>query len=172
MENCLEMQKKSRFIAVFLLVCILVSVVMLGYVICLMAIRGGPQTVFTGFNWQDDQNGYFFGYICVLLIKTLAIILALVLAYTIFRPIGKGLSPFSPLISKRIRAIGVLLIVAATIAWPIGTMSAKAIWPESTVYTFLFRLDWGTLIVGFIISCLASIFRYGCLLQQESDETL
>ena len=51
-------------------------------------------------------------------------------------------------------------------------MSAKAIWPESTVYAFLFRLDWGTLIVGFIISCLASIFRYGCLLQQESDETL
>ena len=172
MSNQLTMQKKSRYISFFLLLCILVNVIAVIYVIYGMAKHNDPQQVFTGLNWQSDYTGISYGYICVVIIRTLAIILALVFAFTIFHAIGKGTSPFSNVISKRIRSIGILLIVAATIAWPVGSLISTQIWPDEITYPILINIDWGMLTFGFIISCLASIFQYGCILQQESDETL
>jgi hypothetical protein len=173
MFDTLTMQNKSKYIAYFLLACILVSVIACIYVVYgIVANHNNIQAAFPGYNWQDDYTGVHFGYVIVILIQRIAIILAMALAYSIFRTIGRGASPFSPDISKHIREIGILLIIASVIAWPVGSMTAKAIWPDKVSYPILFSIDWGNLILGFIISCLASIFQYGCNLQKESDETL
>ncbi len=171
MNTKLEMQKKCRYISFFLLVCILVSVIVLLYCIYGIVTHNDPPSVFTGINWEKDYTGIRLGYVFVVLIRALAITIALMYAFTIFQTIGKGNSPFSPVISKRIRAIGIFLIVASVIAWPVGSLIAKAIWPGEITYPVVVSIDWGTLTFGFIISCLASIFQYGCVLQQESDET-
>ena len=136
--------------------------------------RIGSSSDFPSINLVNgiDRTGYTYAFASTILIRQLAIIAALVLAFTIFRKIGKGLSPFTDVVSKRIRTIGTLLIVAAIIAWPVGSLVAKAVWSDKTSYPIIINLDWGTLVFGFIISSLASIFRYGCVLQQASDETL
>ena len=94
MSNQLAMQKKSRYISFFLLLCILANVIAVIYVIYGTAKYNDPQLVFTGLNWQSDHTGINYGYICVVIIRTLAIILALVFAFMIFHAIGKGSSPF------------------------------------------------------------------------------
>jgi len=168
-----EMQKSARWIAFFLLVCTVVSLAALGYVIRAVVIDPNtPQAFFTGLNWQSDYTDVNLGYLCVVMIRAAAILVALAIAFTIFRDIGKGSSPFTSAVTKRISAIGTLLIIAATIAWPVGSLAAKALWPGQVSYPVLISIDWGTLVFGFIISCLASVFRYGCVLQRESDETL
>ena len=172
MNNQLAMQKKSRYMAFLILICILISVATLIYLIYGMAKHIDPQSLFTGLNWQREYKDANLAYACERMIIHISIILALAFAYTIFQSIGKGLSPFSHVISERIRAIGILLIISAIIAWPVGSLAARVIWPDKTSYPIIISVDWGTLLFGFIISCLASIFQYGCILQQESDETL
>lgn len=169
-----EMQRKSRFISVFLLLCAVVCTASFLYVIIGIAKQADLQAVLPSLNLRDeiDRPGYTLGFAIAILIRQLAFIVALVLAFTIFWKISKGLSPFTSVVSSRIRTIGILLIVAATIAWPVGSLTAKALWPDKISYPIILDLDWGTLILGFIISSLASIFRYGCILQQASDETL
>ena len=169
-----EMQRKSRLISVFLLLCAVACTASFLYVIIGIAKESDLQAILPSINLVNgiDRTGYTYAFASTILIRQLAIIAALVLAFTIFRKIGKGLSPFTDVVSKRIRTIGTLLIVAAIIAWPVGSLVAKAIWPDKISYPIILNLDWGTLVFGFIISSLASIFRYGCVLQQASDETL
>lgn len=169
-----EMQRKSRFISAFLLLCAMVCTAGFLYVIVGIAKQTDVRAILPSLNLRNeiDRTGYTLGFVCAVLIRQIAIIVALVLAFTIFWKIGKGLSPFTSVVSDRIRTIGILLIVAATIAWPVGSLAAKAIWPDKISYPIILNLDWGTLVFGFIISSLASIFRYGCILQKASDETL
>lgn len=169
-----EMKRKARFISVFLLLFAVACTASLLYVIIGIARQTDPQAVLPSLNLQNgnDLTGYTYGFACTILIRQLAIIAALMLAFTIFWKIGRGLSPFTDVVSNRIRTIGTLLIVAATIAWPVGSLGAKAIWPDKISYPIIIDLDWGTMVFGFIMSSLASIFRYGCVLQQASDETL
>lgn len=169
-----EMQRKARFISVFLLLCAVACTASFLYVIIGIAKQTDLQAILPSLNLVNgiDRTGYTYAFACAILIRQLAIIAALVLAFTIFWKIGKGLSPFTDVVSKRIRTIGTLLIVAATIAWPVGSLAAKTIWSDKISYPIIINLDWGTLVFGFIISSLASIFRYGCVLQQASDETL
>ena len=169
-----EMQRKSRLISVFLLLCAVACTASFLYVIIGIAKESDLQAILPSINLVNgiDRTGYTYALASTILIRQLAIIAALVLAFTIFRKIGKGLSPFTDVVSKRIRTIGTLLIVAAIIAWPVGSLVAKAVWSDKTSYPIIINLDWGTLVFGFIISSLASIFRYGCVLQQASDETL
>lgn len=170
-----EMQRKARFISVFLLLCAAVCAVSVLCAVIRIAEQKDIQAILPSLNLllsENDRTGYTLGFLCAVLIRELAIFAALVLAFTIFWKIGRGLSPFTDVVSNRIRTIGTLLIVAATIAWPVGSLGAKAIWPDKISYPIIIDLDWGTLVFGFIISSLASIFRYGCVLQQASDETL
>jgi hypothetical protein len=169
-----EMQRKSRLISVFLLLCAVACTASFLYVIIGIAKESDLQAILPSINLVNgiDRTGYTYAFASTILIRQLAIIAALVFAFTIFRKIGKGLSPFTDVVSKRIRTIGTLLIVAAIIAWPVGSLVAKAVWSDKTSYPIIINLDWGTLVFGFIISSLASIFRYGCVLQQASDETL
>ncbi len=170
-----EMQRKSKYISIFLLLCAVVCTVSVLSAVVKIAKQTDLQAIIPSLNLllsENDRIGYSLGFLCAGLIRELAIIVALVLAFTIFWKIGKGLSPFTGVVSVRIRMIGILLIVAATIAWPVGSLAAKAIWPDKISYPIILQLDWGTLVFGLIISSLASIFRYGCVLQQASDETL
>ena len=148
-----EMQRKSRFISVFLLLCAVACTASFLYVIVRIAKQTDLRAVLPSLNLRNeiDRTGYTYGFVCTILIRQLAIIAALMLAFTIFWKIGRGLSPFTDVVSNRIRTIGTLLIVAATIAWPVGSLGAKAIWPDKISYPIIIDLDWGTLVFGFII---------------------
>lgn len=83
-----------------------------------------------------------------------------------------GQSPFAEKNAKRIGLIGKLFIVSALVSWFAGSLAVRLIWADRVQYPFLINFEFGYLFVGMLICGLATIFRFGSLLQRESDETL
>ncbi|MBP5553809.1 MAG: hypothetical protein J6X94_02950 [Lachnospiraceae bacterium] len=100
-----------------------------------------------------DNGNYAFGIGITSLFATLAIVtVIIILAFIrkIFTIIREENSPFSERCLKTIR-IGFIVMTAATL---------------------LSRSVGATLITGFILFCIYSVFEYGAALQTEIDETL
>jgi len=87
--------------------------------------------------------------------------------YDIFCSIEKSFTPFTVKVTNRIKQIAIISIVLSLI----GGFS-DALVDYYTIGELTWRIDFVRLLSGMVILCLALIFRYGCDLQQQSDETL
>lgn len=76
----------------------------------------------------------------------------------IFRCVGEGTTPFVPDTSRRLRKIGLLILILGFFRGFPGPVDPLAI-IDGFIYAF-------------ILFCLALVFDYGCELQKEIDETL
>ncbi len=90
--------------------------------------------------------------------------------YDIFCSIGKSFTPFTIKITRRIKQIAVISIVLS-LRNCLGGFS-DALVDYYTIGELTWRINFAGLLSGMVILCLALIFRYGCELQQQSDETL
>ena len=84
-------------------------------------------------------------------------------------------SPFEDTVVRRLRALAFSLIPWVLISGLSGTLSGYALTRTLTTSgSYHLNLDFnlGTLIIVVVILALSYIFKYGAVLQQESDETL
>ena len=103
----------------------------------------------------------------LMLINTSLMTIIIVFVYDIFCSIGKSLTPFTIKVTNRIKQVAIISIVLSLI----GGFS-DALVDFYTIGELAWRIDFTGLLSGMVILCLALIFRYGCELQQQSDETL
>lgn len=102
-----------------------------------------------------------------MLINTSLMTIIIVFIYDIFCSIGKSCTPFTIKVTKRIKQIAIISIALSLI----GGFS-DALVDYYTIGELTWRIDFIGLLSSMVILCLALIFRYGCDLQQQSDETL
>ena len=102
-----------------------------------------------------------------MLIDTLLISLAIFLVYAVFNGIMKGLTPFLPENTARIKKIALIVAILSIV----GSYS-DALVDYYTIGELTWRVNIIGMIVAIIIYCISLIFSYGCDLQRESDETL
>lgn len=78
-------------------------------------------------------------------------------------------TPFCNELVKRLKEFGVALLPAALFASVAETLSRAFLTAgkESGI-----QIQWGVLVAFAVTMCLVTVFRYGVLLQKESDETL
>lgn len=92
---------------------------------------------------------------------------ASVTAMLMFSKIGFSGKPFSDVIVKYLRVIGTVFILDSFVPSVITAIILAAADNEVK-----FQLNAVMLFLGAVINILAQIFKYGTLLQQESDETI
>ena len=102
-----------------------------------------------------------------MLIDTLLISAILFIIHAIFKDIQKGNSPFLDQNTTRIKRIAIIAIILSIVG-----SSSDALVDYFTIGELTWKVNIIGLIASIIIYCIALIFRYGCDLQQESDETL
>lgn len=108
----------------------------------------------------------------VALIQSLVMLaLAAVLVFTAFRLLAslrKDETPFTEANGKRIRNMSFVLIAIEPVTILCNIISAALDKSVIVVTSFGGML----MAAGFVMYCISFVFRYGCKLQQESDETL
>lgn len=112
------------------------------------------------YNYNLWTQSFFF----ILKFAQIGIISAIfVYAYYIFRSISTDGVPFKMYVATRIRTVAILSFVYSVIP----TMTF-----DTSDLTSDFNAGDQGIIISIIFICIAKIFEYGCMLQQESDETL
>ena len=101
-----------------------------------------------------------------MLIDTLLISLAIFLVYAVFNGIMKGLTPFLPENTARIKKIALIVAILSIV----GSYS-DALVDYYTIGELTWRINIIGIIITVIVYCISLIFSYGCDLQRESDET-
>lgn len=152
-------------------VCTIASVILLIYmVVPFITYSMGAVTGFKQ-GWNDAANepaAEPFGIIMLTLVLSIVIIVVnivpIVTAIRLLLGVRKSDSPFTELNGKRIGTIGVCFMLME---------------PLDFIYSGLIKGDWSienfsglAFSAGLVLYCISMIFRYGCELQQESDETL
>ncbi len=97
--------------------------------------------------------------------------LAVMLIFTAFRLLGslrKEETPFTEVNGKRIRNMSFVLIAIEPVTILFNIISNALNKEVFVVQSFGGMM----LAAGFVMYCISLVFRYGCELQQESDETL
>ena len=87
----------------------------------------------------------------------------------IFRDISRENTPFTKKISEKIKIISLLLIAAEVLLSPLELLAMLVVMPEVNAAV---SFNLGSIIVAAVFFCLALVFEYGCILQDESDSTL
>ncbi len=125
--------------------------------------------VITGWNAADTVAT---GSSVVMVVQTFVMLaLAVVLIFTAFRLLGslrKEETPFTEVNGKRIRNMSFVLIVIEPVTILFNIISNALNKEVFVVQSFGGMM----LAAGFVMYCISLVFRYGCELQQESDETL
>lgn len=140
------------------------------------SVEGSGITVSDGKIILDtDANIQEFG-LRTLLVPMLAALLSIVLAlvtlafvFRLCKAFEKCTSPFEQRVIDRLIALA-----CALLPWALFSGIADSTFQSlfSNQIHLSFRLDLGMVLVVLIIFALAFIFKYGAILQQESDETL
>lgn len=99
----------------------------------------------------------------------LFILAILAITFKLFYAIKKEGTPFLSLVPKCIEIISVLLVFASPLPRWIDDLIAFSVQMELTIFN---ELDIIGLLAGGVLACLAIIFKYGCILQNQDDETL
>lgn len=94
---------------------------------------------------------------------------ALYMLKRLFAELEKCDSPFCDEIVKKMKAFGFSLLPVALFA-SVGETLAKAFLTAGN--GAVVSVQWGVLIAFAVTMCLVTVFRYGVILQRESDETL
>lgn len=102
-----------------------------------------------------------------MLIDTLLLSVMIFMIYAIFNDIKKGDTPFLRQNITRIKSIAVIAIILNIVE-----SYSDALVDYYTIGELTWRVDLIGLVIGIVIYYISLIFRYGCDLQQESDETL
>ncbi|MEK4517028.1 hypothetical protein NSS64_17190 [Paenibacillus sp. FSL H8-0122] len=97
------------------------------------------------------------------------IIFVLFLVRMIFKDISRDYTPFVAKHTKRLKLISLLMAGIAFIPGLVEVVLIQIIDPVTFVYAS-FELFF--VLVAIVFFCLAQIFEYGRMLQQQSDETL
>lgn len=92
---------------------------------------------------------------------------ALLILRGLLKRIIKSYTPYEPANVRHIRQLAWLILLSDVLpeaaAWILGRLSGV---------TAAFQLNITFVFMGLVFLCVAEIFRYGCYLQQEADETL
>lgn len=102
-----------------------------------------------------------------MLIDALLILIAILYVHGIFHDLKSGCTPFTRKNTTRIQIVAGITIVLSIV----GSYS-DALVDYYTIGELTWRINAIGLLSGLIIYCISFIFRYGCDLQQASDETL
>ena len=152
-------------------VCTAASVILMVYLIVpLITYSIGAVTGFMQ-GWNEAANepaSEPFGIIILGLLMSITLIainiVPIVTAIRLLWGVRKSDSPFTVLNGKRIGTIGICFMLME---------------PLNFIYSGLIKNDWSienfsglAFSAGLVLYCISLIFRYGCELQQESDETL
>ena len=152
-------------------VCTIASVILLVYLIVpFITYSIGAVTGFMQ-GWNDAANepaSEPFGIIMLGLLMSMTLIVInivpIITAIRLLWGVRKSDSPFTELNGKRIGIIGICFMLME---------------PLDFIYSGLIKSDWSienfsglAFSAGLVLYCISMIFRYGCELQQESDETL
>ncbi|MDV0441138.1 hypothetical protein [Methanorbis furvi] len=86
----------------------------------------------------------------------------------IFSEVRKTLLPFTAANAQRLKKAAIYMALVAVVPYLIGVVGSLII----GVYVELIPFGFELLIASAVIYCLAHIFEYGVLLQQQADETL
>ena len=79
----------------------------------------------------------------------------------------RSYTPFEPANVRSIRQLAWLVLLSDILPEAVGWILARL-----SGVTAAFQLNIIFLFMGLVFLCVAEIFRYGCYLQQEADETL
>lgn len=169
----------SRRISVFLKVCsiLMLAIAALGIIgICILTLSG--QQTRTSFLAAFDtvtNNGTTISIVP----EHLFVILSSMIVYSafmsvvfynicmIFKDVSTEHTPFKHKHVARIKRIAILVVAVSVI----GNFGDSLL-DLFTMNRLTWHIDFSGIILGVIIYCLALFFNYGCVLQQQFDETL
>ncbi len=121
---------------------------------------------------NTDPIAAFTGILGVLVISaiTYLALLAAMLRFAgeVFADIRKTALPFTTANARRLKNTAVCMGLLAVLPWVIGIIGSFVINIQLTISYLSIEL----LITAAVLYCLAYIFEYGTLLQQQADETL
>ncbi|SMF86587.1 hypothetical protein SAMN05661091_3439 [Paenibacillus uliginis N3/975] len=120
-------------------------------------------------NTADYSKSELIAQFCVNITKQSIVIAMLFLAGAIFKDISREYTPFAAKQTKRLKAISKLMVLLAIIPASVEILMMQILAPTVKVYVS-FELSF--ILVAVVFFCLAQIFDYGGVLQQQSDETL
>lgn len=91
-----------------------------------------------------------------------------------FDELKTGSSPFTYSLADKIKSAAKIMLITGIIGYIIKIVSSVLFYSGiyNDVDLLIYEGEIACLIIGFMLISLAYIFRYGCKLQQESDETL
>ncbi|MBP5431207.1 DUF2975 domain-containing protein [Ruminococcus sp.] len=110
--------------------------------------------------WPDKSDWQVILYVLAAFVMLTALIITIVAALKLLFRMSGGASPFTEKVSRSLKNMGVALIVFE-VTWDLlnyidaGTVNIGTIW-----------------LAGLILYAFSLVFRYGAVLQKESDETL
>lgn len=109
-------------------------------------------------------EGFLMGtvYIILVVILLTTIIIAIVSSLQLLMSIRKDESPFTENNGKKIRTIGISLMLIEPVDIILTLVQSSSLSVGSGI----------TFSAGIVMYCISLVFRYGCELQQESDETI
>lgn len=175
----LKIKNTSRYIAVLLkiglAVLIMIALLALAAIGILLFSSGHTRASFLAAFQVTANNGTVLEIaprpllimFLFMLVDTLLIMAAVFFIHGIFRDLQNGCTPFT-----RQNTVRIQFVAAITIVLSIVGGCSDALVDYYTIGGLKWQINAIGLISGLIIYCISFIFRYGCDLQQASDETL
>ncbi|MGG4195829.1 DUF2975 domain-containing protein [Paenibacillus jamilae] len=179
--STLKIQKTSKILAVCLrMLCImllLVTVAEIAAILWLSQMSGDeiPAAISTmsSIFLHTDNSDYSKSDLIITfsgeVVRLCLIMVILFIARRIFKDISKDYTPFVAKHMKRLKRISLLIAGIAIIPGFVEIAMIQMVTPAARV-NVSFELFY--ILVAVVFFCLAQIFDYGRMLQQQSDETL
>lgn len=179
--NTMKIQKTSRILTVCLrVICIILLIAIAGElaVILWLATASGEavpvalSNIISYFSLADYAHGpktELMANIFVNMSRQGIMVAMFLIAGAIFKDISREYTPFVAKHIRRLHVISILMICLSLIPGVVEIIMIQWVRP-SVKGTASFELSY--IFVAVIFFCLAQIFDYGRLLQQQSDETL
>ncbi|MCG7406578.1 hypothetical protein MH117_04045 [Paenibacillus sp. ACRRX] len=177
-----KIKRSSKLLAVCLKILRIIVFIAVGVeisaIIWLAAVPGDVNSTTLGSihiisplgNIADYSKSELIVQLCVNVSKQSIMIVMLFLAGAIFKDISREYTPFAAKHTKRLKAISKWMVLLAIIPASVEMLMLQILAPTVKVYDVSFELSF--ILVAVVFFCLAQIFEYGGVLQQQSDETL
>lgn len=116
-----------------------------------------------------ESSGEVIAEMSSIIVSTVLIFFMIIEAYKLFNSIYKNLLPFSKANVKKLKNIGVLLLVYSFVMPIAKTGFYSSFAPQVSTR---FSIDFPFLVLAFIFFFIGKVFEYGAELQRQWDETL
>lgn len=176
-----QIQKTSKTLAIGLKILFIVLLVAIGAEISatiwlammseegFSTTKGSFQFVSPFVSNGDFSKGDLLSQLCVNISRHIIIVSMVYAAGAIFRDMSRDYTPFAAKHTKRLKVISMLMAAIAVIPAFVQILMMQIITPTVKVYI---SIELSYIVVAVVFFCLAQIFEYGGMLQQQSDETL